>query len=558
MKHLQPHSQFLNEKKPAGAPDWHDSDAPDAEGRFKELSPKDLAAWLIKTRKKDLRKITGSLNQQIVFNRNEDPKYADKMEKTRKEVYKQLGREDLMDSKQIDDNMKYIKKLNESAPLGDHNKSTSDGMSYGQLERCMDYSKMIRERIEAGQSLDPWMHSQIAIAENELNSVFDALDADDGVVEANAKPGPDPYETGLDDEEVEDKNDQIKKQSKMDDDDPEAYKEMPGDVEAREKGKVKTSKHVKSYHELYGDDEETNEAKVEVERYVRSHGKKPKGWGRWLFSYNRDGSEMFDIPTAMNWSDAQKWAKNKAKEDGKDYVYVMESDEIIESTMSDIHQLAGEVKSEDEFVKKFFKEYGAKIKKTSDSIDWVKSLYKDTVNEAVDAYDIDKAKSRLENVYQHLGVEYGKTRRGDKYVQIHYIPVTRPQSQQPEWVKVFYDNDGDLKKISKELGMDLKESVVNEEKAKGDRGPIDDEKIETALKKKEEETGVPMEFLRIIMRRGMAAWKSGHRPGATQQQWGYGRIGSFLTKQPGTWGGADADVAKEVRDGGHDKKLKKG
>jgi hypothetical protein len=92
-------NQLINEKKPASAPDWHDSDAPDAEGRFKELSPKDLAAWLIKTRKKDLRKITGSLNQQIVFNRNEDPKYAKKMEKTRQEVYKQLGREDLMDNK---------------------------------------------------------------------------------------------------------------------------------------------------------------------------------------------------------------------------------------------------------------------------------------------------------------------------------------------------------------------------------------------------------------------------------------------------------------------------
>lgn len=84
-------------RKPKGAPDWHDSDAPDAEGRFKDLSPKKLAAWLIKTRKRDLRKITGSLNQQIVFNRKEDPKYAEKMEKTRKEVYKQLGREDLLE-----------------------------------------------------------------------------------------------------------------------------------------------------------------------------------------------------------------------------------------------------------------------------------------------------------------------------------------------------------------------------------------------------------------------------------------------------------------------------
>lgn len=102
----------------------------------------------------------------------------------------------------------------------------------------------------------------------------------------------------------------------------------------------------------------------------------------------------------------------------------------------------------------------------------------------------------------------------------------------------------------------LMESVVNE-KAKGDRGPIDDASIEKALKSKSEDTGVPIALLRIVMRRGLAAWKTGHRPGANQQQWGYARVNSFLTKQPGTWGDADADVAKEVRDGGYDKKLKK-
>ena len=96
LKYLKLFEQFLLEKKPKGAPEWHDSDAPDAEGRFKDLSIKDLAAWLIKTRNKDLRKITGSLNQQVVFNKKSDPKYAEKMEKTRKAVYKQLGREDLL------------------------------------------------------------------------------------------------------------------------------------------------------------------------------------------------------------------------------------------------------------------------------------------------------------------------------------------------------------------------------------------------------------------------------------------------------------------------------
>lgn len=191
---------------------------------------------------------------------------------------------------------------------------------------------------------------QLGISRDEYMAYY-------GVKENKEKPGPDPYMTGLDDETKEEKKEQMKKQAKMDDDDPKAYKELAGDKEAREKGKVKTSKHVKKYHELYGD------------------------------------------------------KKN--------------------------------------------------------------------------------------------------------------------------------------------------ESLVFEEKAKGDRGPIDNPDIEKALKKKQKETGVPLALLRIIMRRGMAAWRTGHRPGATQQQWGYARVNSFLTKQPGTWGGADADVAKEVRDGGHDKKLKK-
>ena len=105
------------------------------------------------------------------------------------------------------------------------------------------------------------------------------------------------------------------------------------------------------------------------------------------------------------------------------------------------------------------------------------------------------------------------------------------------------------------------ESVVteadDEEQKSTDRGPLDDDKIETALKKKAKDTGVPIGIIRAVMRRGLAAWKSGHRPGANQQQWGYARVNAFLTKGEGTWGKADKDLAKEVRDGGHDKKLKK-
>lgn len=200
--------------------------------------------------------------------------------------------------------------------------------------------------------------------------------------EAKAKPGPDTYHRGLSDDDIEDKEDQIKKQAAMDDDDPDAYKEMPGDKEAREKGEVKKSKHTKSYDELYGE----------------------------------------SVVSEACW--------------------------------------------------KGYKQVGMK------------------------------------------------------------------------------DKNG------KQVPNCVPESKVNEEKAEGDRSKLDSA-AESGLKKKSDETGVPMALLRIVYRRGMAAWKSGHRPGAGQQQWAYARVNSFLTKQPGTWGGADKDVAKEVRDGGHDTKLKK-
>ena len=48
--------------------DFKHSDAPDAKGKFKTLSPSALATFIIKTRK-TLAKSIASLNQQIVFNR---------------------------------------------------------------------------------------------------------------------------------------------------------------------------------------------------------------------------------------------------------------------------------------------------------------------------------------------------------------------------------------------------------------------------------------------------------------------------------------------------------
>ena len=68
-----------------------------------------------------------------------------------------------------------------------------------------------------------------------------------------------------------------------------------------------------------------------------------------------------------------------------------------------------------------------------------------------------------------------------------------------------------------------------------------------ALDKKAKKSGMPKSILSKVYDRGMAAWKGGHRPGTTPQQWALARVNSFITKSSGTWGGADKDLAKQVR-----------
>ena len=73
-------------------PEWKDSDAPDANGKFRDLSCDALADWLIKSRKGNKQKIVGSLNQQIAFNKKKNPTYAKKMKCARNNAMKKLDK----------------------------------------------------------------------------------------------------------------------------------------------------------------------------------------------------------------------------------------------------------------------------------------------------------------------------------------------------------------------------------------------------------------------------------------------------------------------------------
>lgn len=99
-----------------------------------------------------------------------------------------------------------------------------------------------------------------------------------------------------------------------------------------------------------------------------------------------------------------------------------------------------------------------------------------------------------------------------------------------------FDNDKALIQFIEETTNDIFDQVSLDE-AKGEEG----------LKKKAEKSGMPLGILRKVYNRGIAAWRTGHRPGTTPQQWGFARVNSFITKSSGTWGKADADLAAKVR-----------
>ena len=856
MKHLRP----IEEKKPKGAPDWHDSDAPDANGRFRDLSIKDLAAWLIKTRKKDVKKISGSLTQQIVFNRNDDPKYAEKMEKTRKEVYKQLGREDLLESVDMNEKREDVGKYNTVKKVikelgrrpseqelatfitknyydvteverGDDDPSANDKIADlvafykfdiddwniawfdAQNESLVTEAskdrmiKQIKRALKDGLSIFKLpMATQTyyrknksdfetveegnykmediydLIAHHRFDKDFDKLSLKDkkwvendakergfneSLLESDmismyyslidelyeAKPGPDAYMTGLSDEEKEEKEAKMKKQATMDDDDPDSYEELPGDEEAREKGKVKKSKHTTAYNkkfksesmkhlksfdnfvtekrsdlwspfqkadilagDMFGamglyrleDDEldqiidlkkanklakkmfgefgfKTLAAKEmedlldnnpkllresvvnEAEQYITDKfkvGDKIKtGFGEWevietdyapkksfMGSFIFKGKDMkrVNIPNPPK---TNKNAVGYKVTDGDKYpiigflyqykditklATVGVDESIEEAKLSKIHNAAkkgsypvslvvienGKVVKQElvgtpQIVPAAFnqlkKEYPNAIVHVEDRTG--RRLFSESVTEALnerfDEYSFKFGKKSQYNI-DDVNLSYGfwgtlELNMDEEQVSISWedafdclVSIYKFTEEAAlyylnskagrhladkfaggefynlEDAMEDYANKGQWKKWAKEYaqfaeednmeeGLMIRESksdkdeyyreLLEAEQTTNDQSPLGDDGMETGIKNKAKESGVPVGLLRIIMRRGLAAWKTGHRPGATQAQWGYARVNSFLTKQPGTWGKADSDIAKKVRDGGHDKNL---
>ena len=97
-----------------------------------------------------------------------------------------------------------------------------------------------------------------------------------------------------------------------------------------------------------------------------------------------------------------------------------------------------------------------------------------------------------------------------------------------------------------QIRKDTKEEIDDPRPGPANPNPNSiNEKIE-GIENKSEKSGIPYGILKQVYDRGMAAWKGGHRPGTTPQQWAFARINSFITKGK-TYYTADADLAKKAR-----------
>ena len=72
-----------------------------------------------------------------------------------------------------------------------------------------------------------------------------------------------------------------------------------------------------------------------------------------------------------------------ALEDKRTFAIAVNVIKLDESMMSEIDILAQEAKDLADFTKTFFKEFGGKIKKTADSMEWVEELYTSSITEAL-------------------------------------------------------------------------------------------------------------------------------------------------------------------------------
>jgi hypothetical protein len=352
---------------------------------------------------------------------------------------------------------------------------------------------------------------------NEMNEVKQDPDIKDD-------PGTEPakYYKGVE-KKVKPKRDaHFEKGAKMDDDNPAAYTPAPGD-----KGAVtKPSVHTNKFKRMYGED---RNYKKEYENYHSD----PKQVKR-RASRNKARREMVNAGKSVEGKDVGHKDNNPLNNSPSNLRTEDPSKNRTEPRLR--NEKLGPDSTMGDYVKDFKKSDAPQFKGKTDR-------KKHTM--AVAAF-LSRNEALLDWVDQKL-TENGHTDVASmkNKVAVAYKALEKMQSELEKlgdeddlptwWTNKVATAVSRIDDMSDYLDTQVDEAYQLDEKIAG-------------LVKKADKSGMPYGILKKVYDRGMAAWRTGHRPGTTPQQWAMARVNSFTTKSSGTWGKADKDLASQVRE----------
>ena len=350
------------------------------------------------------------------------------------------------------------------------------------------------------------------------------------------------------------------KKAKMSDDDPRAYEPAPGD----KKLKTKPSKHTKKFKQMFG---EQPEHEITVGNYTTKFFYMC-GTAQKVMKKNADVEGAEELTRmqddfyklekqVMDAGEATDEQKKKAR---RMYNQIMKkageiglADDIDDYMKMHIDSIEkGDPKLG--FGRTDLKE---KLGKDADAGDYVKDFYK---SDAPQFKGKSKKKRRDMAIAAFLSRNEALLDRVDEILTENgHTDVASMKTKVAIAYKALEKMQGELEKLGDEDSLptwwtnkvatavsriddmaDYIDSQVDESYT------LNEKKIK-GLVNKAEKSGMPYGILKKVYDRGMAAWRTGHRPGTTPQQWAFARVNSFVTKSKGTWGGADKDLAKQVR-----------
>lgn len=366
------------------------------------------------------------------------------------------------------------------------------------------------------------------------------------------------YYAGLKTKSTKDKRDaHFKKGAKKDDDDPSAYAPAPGDKGA----KTKPSKHTKKFKDMFGEDKNPI---VDTEDSVEEGVNDPAifkavflaggpGSGK-SFTIGKTGLQALGFKLINSDDNFEKAIKKAGATMDPDFIYSPKGQDIrnkakaLTAKQQEMY-LNGRLGLVVDGTGKNYE----KIKKQARDLEALgydtAMIFVNTNLETAIKRDTQRSRTLGAKAVEKMWAEVQKNIGKFQSLFNRDFQIV-DNSEGANWQKATTDAYKKMAKFAKKtptnkIARDWIKKQLGEDIELSEEGI--EENVTASLKKKAKKSGMPLGVLRKVYNRGVAAWRTGHRPGTNPTQWGLARVNSFATKSKGTWGGADKDLAAKAR-----------